>query len=122
MLNNLLNSASTWIISPSSIDFTCRTSAVMIGSSFSPAWALFKKTIAPWINVNALYQPEQTLSELFGFYQRVQTHRELIIDEFIPQLLLCFILSISFLYICNRVGHYAAQYIIKQHLPKQMPI
>lgn len=119
---NLISHVLFNVLSPGHIHFICRGAVVLIGSYFSPGWALFKQVLKPWINVQALYQPEHSVMEIFSFYQRLQMHRETIINEFIPQLTLCLILSIGFLYLCNRVGHFIAQYLIEEHLPRYKTI
>ncbi len=108
-------------LSPGMIDTICRTIAVVLGSNLSPASALFKETLSPWLDMQALSQPDQALIAMLAFYQQLQTHREIIIEETLPQLFLCLVLSLGFLYVCNQIGHHAAKYLIKRYFSNLLP-
>jgi hypothetical protein len=113
LLRSLLGS-----LSATQLEWLLRSLAILVGSWFSPSWALFRETITPWIDIDQVAQSETMLFEILDFYARLQAHRDLVVHTLLPKLALCLFVSLGFLYLCNKTGQWMARYLIQKHLTR----
>lgn len=102
-------------LSPGQLEFLFRTMAVFVGSFFSPVWRIFREAVEPWIDVRALAHSDRPILEIIDFYHRMQMNRELLTTTLLPKLFLCLVLSLAFLFICNKLGQLAARYVVRTY-------
>ncbi len=103
-------------LSPGQLEFLFRALAMMAGSSISPGWHLFREAVRPWIDVQMLARSDNPVLEILQFYHRLQLDRELLISSLMPKLFLCLAISLTFIFICNKIGQLAARYVINKRL------
>ena len=99
------------IITHRQLEVALRVLCVVVGEIFSPTWRLFHKVMEPYIDIKtALLSNANMLVEVLNFHAKLEAApQRVLLYELIPQLLLCIVVSLAYLYLCNLVGLYAAR-------------
>ena len=91
--------------------------AVMVGSLFSPWYAMLERTLAPYISLDKLLSPDIMVA-LSTYLQLIRNMKAAgtaeLMYSFIPSLGLCIVTMVAFLVACNFVGLFATRLVLER--------
>jgi len=105
-----------WLsISPKQLEVLGRLAGVALGSLVSPLWPMLTWVMKPYIDLQAFMASDNYLVSYFELVSRLrEAGPAALVFGLIPQILLCAVVGIAFLYITGQLGLYATRYFIRR--------
>lgn len=104
-----------WLsIGPKQLEWLGRFAGVTLGSLISPLWPMLTWVMKPYIDLQAFMASDNYLVSYLELISRLrQASPATLLFGFVPQILLCALVGIAFLYITGQVGMYLTRYFIR---------
>ena len=97
---------------PFFIEIIGRTIGVTAGCLFSPSWLIIHWTLAPYMDIQALLNPDTSFSAMIMFVQAVQNMSGVETAQLLMLLVLGIVVSFGYLFVCSQLGRYIAKLIM----------